>query len=101
MARVLLEHAGLCCHEIRLLVKCHRVLDDVSGPWLCSAGHHDKDTLIGTAIAELLFPEAQYRPEGMPYEDYAELARRSYQKHYTSVLRAAAPITEVCTVCTL
>lgn len=60
-----------------------------------AAGHHDKDTLIATAIAELLYPEAEHREEGMPYEDYAELARRCYQKEYTTPLRAAAPVTEV------
>lgn len=59
-------------------------------------GHHDKDTLIATAIAELLYPEAMHRQDGVSYEDYSEMARRSMHKEYISVLRAAAPITEVC-----
>ncbi|BDA46330.1 Uncharacterized protein L728 [Coccomyxa sp. Obi] len=58
-------------------------------------GHHDKDTLIATAIAELLYPEAVHRQEGVSYDDYAELARRSMHKEYISVLRSAAPVTEV------
>lgn len=64
-----------------------------------ATGHHDKDTLIATAIAELLYPEAVHRQEGVSYEDYAELARRSMHKEYISVLRSAAPITEV-SICT-
>ncbi len=61
----------------------------------CLAGHHDKQTLIATSIAELLYPEAEHRTDGMPYTDYAELARRCFQKEYTTVLRKAAPVTEV------
>ena len=61
----------------------------------CLAGHHDKQTLIATSIAELLYPEAEHRTDGMPYTDYAELATRCFQKEYTTVLRKAAPFTEV------
>ena len=73
-------------------------MEQVSGTDATSSvltGHHDKDTLIATAIAELLYPEAVHRQGGESYEDYAELVRRSMHKEYISVLRSAASVTEV------
>ena len=56
---------------------------------------HDKDTLIATAIAELLYPAEQFRRPGMSACDYTELARRSYAKEYLKPLREAACVPEV------
>ena len=56
---------------------------------------HDKDTLIATAIAELLYPAEQFRRPGMSACDYTELARRSYAKEYLKPLREAARVPEV------
>ncbi len=59
---------------------------------------HDKKTLIATAIAELLYPEAHFRQPGMRACEYSEIARRSYAKEYLKPLREAACIPEVLSV---
>ena len=56
---------------------------------------HDKQTLIATAIAELLYPSEQFLQPGMRACEYAELARRSYAKEYLKPLREAASVPEV------
>lgn len=59
---------------------------------------YDKKTLIATAIAELLYPEAKFRQPGMRASEYTEIARRSYAKEYLKPLREAACIPEVLSV---
>ncbi|CAL5227769.1 g10789 [Coccomyxa viridis] len=56
---------------------------------------HDNQTLIATAIAELLYPAEHFRRPGMSACDYTELARRSYAKEYLEPLREAACLPEV------
>ena len=56
---------------------------------------HDRNTLIATPIAELLYPAEEFRRPGMSACDYTELARRSYAKEYLKPLREAACVPEV------
>jgi hypothetical protein len=57
-------------------------------------GSHDRYTLLATTIAELLYPEAEYRKSDEMYTDYVTRIRRLYRKEYLTPLRAKIPVIE-------
>lgn len=57
-------------------------------------GFHDKQTLIATTIAEILFPQDRVGEEGDTRELYLKRARRHYRTYVLSPLRKALQVVE-------
>ncbi|OAL70898.1 hypothetical protein A7D00_4560 [Trichophyton violaceum] len=55
---------------------------------------HDKQTLIATTIAELLFPAENIKKEGDTRETYLKRAREQYRASFLSPLRKALQVVE-------
>ncbi|EFE42142.1 hypothetical protein TRV_03142 [Trichophyton verrucosum HKI 0517] len=55
---------------------------------------HDKQTLIATTIAELLFPAEDIKKEGDTRETYLKRAREQYRASFLSPLRKALQVVE-------
>ncbi|KAI9490228.1 hypothetical protein BDB00DRAFT_563293 [Zychaea mexicana] len=67
----------------------------LAAKWAPTLGHsHDKNTLMATSIAELLFPPTAFQEKDETREHYLNKVREMYRKSYTSPLRQALDVTE-------
>ena len=62
---------------------------------LLGAGSHDKDTLIAATIAELLYPAAQHRKDGEPYNAFVARIKALFHKEVLAPLRRCLDVPEV------
>ena len=62
---------------------------------LLGAGFHDKDTLIAATMAELLYPAAQHRKDGEPYNAFVARIKALFHKEVLAPLRRCLDVPEV------
>ena len=95
---VLDQATALSSHTCLMLLSSHICLMSECqslSKRLCHAGSHDKDTLLAATIAEFLYPAAQQRLDGEPYNAFVARIKALFHKEVLAPLRRCLDVPEV------